>query len=162
MSLEKAAHEILRYLFTEYLKGPTVLYSLTKVSKKYKIDALKLSDYLIENEFIRERWIYPDNSVACKITIRGIEEIAPAFVNSKLRQLIGGLGEAGGKKNLMEILEHKIEEYSIALDLVRQLESLNLVCTRHPQNGIEIELSDEGWRLYHNGSRTFFTLMAMA
>jgi hypothetical protein len=160
MTLEKIAKETLRYLFAEYLKGPAVVYSISPVTKKFNVDAVALSDYLLKNSWIREPWVYPDNSVACRITIKGIEEIDPSYVRSKLRQLIGGLGEAGGSKELIEILEFNIQEYSIALDMVRQLESLGLIKILHPKDSIVIELTDEGRKYYEKGSRTFFTLMA--
>jgi hypothetical protein len=162
MAFEKPAREVLRFLFSEYLKGPTVLYTISSVTRRLKIDEIELTDYLLENFWIRERWIYPDNSVACKITIRGIEEINPTYVRNKLTHVIGGLGTSGGSKDLMEIMEFNIEEYSITLDLIRQLESLGLVRMSHRYSHIIIELTDDGWRYYKSGSRTLFTLMMMA
>src|SRR5687768_2627198 len=118
MSFERSARQILKYLFAEYLKGPSVIYTITDIAKKHHVDAVELSDYLLANGWIRERWVYPGNQVSCKITIKGIEEIAPAYVRERLRQMIGGLGESGGSKALIEVLEHKLSEYSIALDMV--------------------------------------------
>ena len=160
MTLEKIARETLRYLFSQYQKGPAVLYSIRPITDKYAVDPVELTDYLQILGFIREPWTYPDNSVACKITIRGIEEIEPAYVREKLRQLIGGLGQAGGARELTEILEHNLQEYSISLDLVRQLETLGFIRILHPINTIVIELTEQGKRFYESGSKTFFTLMA--
>ena len=157
--MEKAALETLRYLFAEYLKGPAVLYAINKVAERFGVDAIKLSDYLIQNSWVRERWVYSENIVACRITIKGIEKVDPVYVSDKLRQVIGGLGEAGGTKDLMEILSYKLEEYSIALDIVKQLESMGFVKIKHPENSIVIELTEEGRRYYEKGNRTFFTLM---
>ena len=162
MTLEKISREILRFLFHEYVKAPAVVYNITAIAKRHKVDPLVISDYMLENLWIRERWVYPDNSVTCRITIRGIEEINPAFVRQKLHQLVGTLGENGGSQNLLEILQFKIEEYSIALDMVNQLESMGLVRSNHPSGGIVVALTEEGWRYYEKGSRTFFTLMAVA
>lgn len=160
MILEKAAREALTYLFSEYLKGPAVIYSINKISRKYRIDPVEFSDYLSDNGWIRERWIYENGDVACKISIVGIEQVNPVYVREKLRQLIGGLGEAGGAKPLINILEHKIEQYSIALDTVRQLEQLGLIEIRHPKDSIVIQLTEEGQRCYRKGARSTFTLMA--
>jgi DNA-binding MarR family transcriptional regulator len=160
MTMEKAARDVLRYLFAEYLKGPALVYSTASVTRKYsKIDPVELSDYMLMFEWIRERWIHPDNTFACRITMRGIEEINAAYVREKLRQVIGGLGAAGGARPLVDILEYKLEEYSIALDLIRQLEGMGFVAIRHPQNTIVIELTEKGKRYYEKGSSTFFTLM---
>jgi hypothetical protein len=162
MNLEKIAREALRYLFQEYQKAPTVVYSIDTVARRFKVDAVLLSDFMVENLWIRERWVYPNNSVSCRITIRGIEEINPSYVRHKLQQLIGTLGESGGSQSLMEILQYNIEEYSIALDMVKQLESLGLVKSDHPEGMIVVQLTDDGWKYYEKGTRTFFTMMAVA
>lgn len=162
MPLQKASHEVLRYLFHEYQKAPTVSYAIDTIAKRLKVDVIELSDHLLANQWIRERWVYSNSEVSCRITIRGIEEIAPAYVREKLQQLVGNLGEAGGSKDLMEILQFRIQDYAIALDMVQQLESLGLVRSNHPKDAIVVELTDEGWRYYQKGSRTFFTMMAVA
>lgn len=160
MSLERATRQTLKYLFSEYQKGPAVMYPINDIAKKHHIDAVELSDYMMEKGWIKERWVYPGNKVSCKITIQGIEEIAPAYVRERLRNMIGGLGESGGSKALIEILEQKLQEYSIAMDMVRQLEQLGLIEVRHPDDTIVVELTDEGRKYYERGSKTFFTLMA--
>lgn len=162
MSIEKPVREVLKYLFSEYLKGPSVIYTINRITKKYGADAVALSDYMLDKQWIRERWVYPGNVVACRITIRGIEEIDPGYVRSKLAQVIGGLMEAGGSKDLLEILEFRIEEYPITLDLVKQLEALGLVEVHHLHNTIVIELTDKGRMFYEKGSRSYFTLMMVA
>lgn len=162
MPLQKASHEVLRYLFHEYQKAPTVSYAIDTIAKRLKVDVVELSDYMLANEWIRERWVYSNNEVSCRITIRGIEEVAPAFVREKLHQLVGTLGESGGSKSLMEILQFRIEEYAIAFDMVHQLELLGLVRSTHLKDAIVVELTDEGWKYYQKGSKTFFTMMAVA
>jgi hypothetical protein len=159
--VEKAAKETLRFLFSEYLKGPAVIYTINGVTKRYNLNAVEVSDYLLKNSWVRERWIYPGDIVACRITIKGIEETNPTYVREKLRQVIGGLGDAGGTKDLMDILAYKIEEYSIALDIVKQLEELGYVKIRHPENSLVVELTELGRKSYEKGSRTFFTLIAV-
>jgi hypothetical protein len=159
MNLEKAARETLRYLFGEFIKAPTVIYVITSVSKRLKVDAIALSDYLLENRWIRERWIYPDDTVGCRITIKGIEEVEPSYVREKLGHLIGTLVDAGGSKALTEILEFNLQEFSISLDLVNQLESMNLVKVHHPKDSIIVELTEEGRLFYERDGRAFLTLM---
>src|SRR5215510_13502641 len=115
MTLEKAARETLHYLFAEYLKGPAVNYTINGIAKRLHVDAVELSEYLLAKGWIRERWIYSEDVVGCRITIKGVEEIESAWVRERLRQVIGGLAEAGGSKDLLEILQQRIEDYSIAL-----------------------------------------------
>jgi hypothetical protein len=158
--LDKASKDILRYLFSGYLKAPAVVYSISTIIQKHNVDPVSISDYLLESGLIRERWIHQGNDISCRITMKGIEEIDPVYVREKLRQLIGGLGESGGSKELLEILTYKLEEYSIAVDLVKQLEILGFVKVRHPKDQIVVELTEEGWKYYEKGSRSFFTLMS--
>jgi hypothetical protein len=161
MSIEKLANETLRHLFQQYLKNPAVVYSIQQVTKHHnECDAIQLSDYLLENSWIRERWVFPDNNVTCRITIKGIEHIDAVYVREKLSQVIGGLVDAGGERTLMDILEYKIEEYSIALDLVKQLEVMNLVELRHDGDNIVIVLTTEGRKFYERNGRSMLTLMA--
>jgi hypothetical protein len=162
MNIEKTAKETLRFLFSEYQKNPSIVYTINGVTDRHKIDAVELSDYLLKNDWIRERWIFKENVVGCRITIKGIEQIDPVYVRYKLGQVIGGLASAGGSKELLEILEFKIEEYAISLDLVRQLEKLGLVELHHPGNSIVIELTEEGWKFNEKGKHTFFTMMALS
>jgi hypothetical protein len=57
----------------------------------------------------------------------------------------------------MEILQFRIEEYAIAFDMVQQLESLGLVKSRHPNDVIIVELTDEGWNITKK-DRGYFSL----
>lgn len=160
MKLDKASYDTLRYLFQEYQKAPSVMYSINKITDRYGVDAVELSDALVEHHLIRERWIYPDDVVTCRITIRGMEQVDPLYVDTQLRMLIGGLEDAGGSRELGDILENKLEQYALALDLVQQLDSMGLVEILHPRNAIIIRLTEEGRRFYQKRGSSLFTLMA--
>ncbi|HEY0655733.1 MAG TPA: hypothetical protein VGD65_21510 [Chryseosolibacter sp.] len=160
MEIDRASRETLRYLLAEYLKGPAVPYSIKPIATKYSIPPSILSDYLLENGWIRDRWIYQNGDVTCKITIKGIEEVDAVYVRTKLRHVIGGLGASGGTKDLTDLLEIKISEYSITMDIIKQLENLGFIRVLHPESSIVIELTEQGWKYYEKGSRSFFTLMS--
>ena len=160
--MEKVAKATLRYLFQEYLKGPTILYSINAVTDLYKTDPIAVSNYLVEKKWIRELWVHQNNHVACKITVEGIEEVNPLFIRNKLQKLIGGLVDGGGRKSLMEIFQNKIEEYSIALDIIYQLEKLGLVSIKHQGGNINIELTPYGWKYFEKKGKSLFTLVAVA
>jgi hypothetical protein len=158
VNFEKPGREALRFLFTEYLKAPAATHSIDHVAKKLKVDTDELGDYLLSHGWVMD--LYTGSTVACRITIKGIEEIDPIFVREKLKQVIGGLGEAGGSKELIDILSFRIEEYSLTMDIVRQLENLGLIEVGHRKDSIVIQLTEKGRRSYHKGSRSFFTLMS--
>lgn len=160
MDLEKPAKSALRYLFSEYKKGPAVLYPINDVCRKFDVDPVVLSNYLLENSLIRECWTYSNNTVACRITIKGIETIDPVYVRDRLDRIIGGLADAGQSRALIEILEYDLKDFPIAMDLVNQLETLGLVKIHNVNHVITVELTPAG--LKHNERRRggFFALTA--
>jgi hypothetical protein len=160
--MEKVARATLRYLFQEYLKGPTVSYLINHIADSHGSDAVQVADYLSEKNWIREQWVHGNRQVTCRITVAGIEEINPKYIHNKLKILIGGLVVEGGKKSLMGIYQHKIEEYSIALDLVYQLEKLSLINIIHERGEINIELTAFGWKFFEKKDRPLLTLMVAA
>ena len=125
-------------------------------------DAVEVANYLSERNWIRELWVYQNNQVTCRITVPGIEEIDPVFIRNKLKKLVGGLVSEGGRRSLMEIFQNKIEEYSIALDIVYQLEKLKLVNIIHDHGTIHIELTPHGWNFFEKKDRPLFALMVAA
>jgi hypothetical protein len=160
--MEKVAKAVLRYLFQEYLKAPNVSYAINAVTKSYKSDPSAVTDYLQARKWIREPWVCQNNIITCRITVEGIEEINPVFIRNKLKSLIGGLVEHGGRKSLMGIFERNIEEYSIALDIVYQLEKLGLILIVHSAGEINIELTAYGWRFFEKKGKSLFVLMSLA
>ncbi|HET6542841.1 MAG TPA: hypothetical protein VFG46_20280 [Chryseolinea sp.] len=45
--MEKVTKAVLRYLFQEYLKGPTVLYSINGITDSFKSDAVAVSNFMM-------------------------------------------------------------------------------------------------------------------
>jgi hypothetical protein len=160
--MEKVARAVLRHLFHEYLKGPSVLYNIRPVTDLYKADAAEVSQFLLDKQWIRERWVHQSNSVTCRITVSGIEEINPAFIKTKLKQLIGALVHAGGQKSLMDIFDNHIQEYAIALDLVYQLDKLGFIHILHRDGEINVELTPYGYQYFEKNGKFLFALMSVA
>ena len=160
--MEKVSKAVLRYLFQEYLKGPTVLYSINGVTEIYKVDPITVSNYMMEKQWIREQWVHQNNLVTCRITVLGIEEIDSIFIHNKLKYLLTGLVKAGGRKSLVEIFQNKIEEYAIALDIVYQLEKLELVTLIHEKGAIDVALTRQGWHYAENQGKSLFAIIAAA
>jgi predicted transcriptional regulator len=158
--MEKIARATLRHLFNEYLKAPAVLYTINHIIAPYKADPIEVSSYLAEKHWIRERWIYQNNLVACRITVAGIEEVNPAFIYTKLKRLMVGLLSAGGRRGLMEVFDNNLQEYVIALDIVFELQKLGLIEIIHHGGNIEIELTESGYKFAERKGRSLFVLVA--
>ena len=160
--MEKVARATLRYLFQEYLRGPAVSYAINHITDSYKADAIEVANYLSEKGCIREQWVYQNNQVTCRITVAGIEEINPVYIHNKLKRLVNALVSEGGKKSLAGIFQNNIEEYSIALDIVYQLEKLTLVSIIHERGEINIALTPYGYKFFEKKDRPLMTLMVAA
>ena len=160
--MEKIVKAVLRDLFQNYLKNPTILYSINAVVAPYKADPIAVSNFMVEKNWIREQWIYQNNVVACRITVQGIEEINPTFIRTKLKALMEALLEGGGRRSLMEVFQDKIEEYAIALDMIYQLEKLGLVTILHDKGNIDIELTMQGWKFAEKQGGYLLALMTIA
>jgi hypothetical protein len=160
--MDKVARAVLRYLFKEYLKSPVTVYSINAITDAFKADPVSVSEYMAELGWIRELWVHQNNLVTCRITVQGIETVNPLFLRNKLKKLVGALIEGGGRKSLTEIFQHKIEEYSIALDMVYQLEKLGLVNISHVNENISVELTSIGWKYVDKEGKSLLTLMAVA
>lgn len=160
--MDKVARATLRFLFQKYLEAPSVSYAINHITDSYKADAVEVVNYLSEKGWIREQWVYQNNQVTCRITVAGIEEINPTYIHNKLKKLISGLVSEGGRKSLMAIFQHKIEEYSIALDIVYQLEKLQLVNIIHDRGEINVELTPFGWKFFEKKGNSLLTLVIAA
>lgn len=160
--MEKVSKAILRYLFQEYLKGPSVQYSINGITTQFKSDPIAVSNYMMERHWIREQWIHQTNLVTCRITVLGIEEVDPVFVHNKVKDLITRLIKAGGRKSLTEIFQNKIGEYAVAFDIVCQLEKLGLVTFVHDEGSLDVTLTMEGWQYLEKHGKSLFALMAIA
>ena len=160
--MEKLARATLRYLFQEYLRGPAVSYAINHITNSYKVSAIDVAHFLAGRNWIREQWVYQNDTVTCRITVAGIEEIDPKYIHNKVRTLITTLAVNGGKRSLMDIYQNKIEEYSIALDIVYQLEKLSLINIVHHQGEINIELTPNGWKFLEKKDRPLLALMVAA
>lgn len=128
-----------------------VLYEINVITSQHKADPIAVTNYMAEKNWIREQWIHQNDVVRCKITVEGMEEIDPSFIREKLRHVIGMLCNTGGKKSLTEMLQHKIEEYAIVLDIIYRLERMKLITIIHDYGRIDLVLTDSGWRHAEQG-----------
>jgi hypothetical protein len=159
--MDKVIKSTLRYLFQEYLKAPNVAYSINGVTAHHHADPVAVSDHLLERNWIRERWVFQDDLVSCRITVAGIEEVDRVFIQTKLRQIIGDLLDSGGAKDLNEILQNNLNEYAINLDIVFQLEKLTMVKIEHRRGSIIISPTDYGKQFFRRKGNSLFALMSV-
>ena len=125
-------------------------------------DPIAVSQFLLEKNWIRERWIFQDNRVSCRITVAGIEEVDSIFIRNKLRRIIGSLVSAGGTKELKEIFENRLEEYAVNLDIVFQLEKLAMVNIVRREGSIFISLTEEGKAFFSRKGKLLYSMMSIA
>jgi hypothetical protein len=159
---DRVSKAVLRHLFQKYLEAPSVVYAINRVTDLSKSDPVEISNYMMEKNWVREVWVHQNNIVTCRITVHGIEEINPSFIQTKVKNLVTELIHGGGQKSLAEIFQHKIQEYAIALDIVYQLEKLGLITISPVKGVIHIELTEAGWKYSEKQGKSLLTLMAVA
>jgi len=160
--MEKVAKAVLRYLFQQYQQEPAVIYSINGVTSLHKSDPVVVSDYLVERKWVREQWVYDNNTVRCRITIEGIEVVDPLFIHHRLKKLISALMDGEGRQSLMQLFHHNLAEYQIALDIVHEMTKRDLVTIHNIAGNIEVQLTSDGWRYSENEGKHLFTLMSVA
>jgi len=127
MELEKAKLEILTTLFANYKQSPGSLTDIHFLSLKYKIDSVQLSEGLKAEGLIKNLMFLPKDAVVCKITINGILEIDSQYVHQLFYNVINGMGEAGGKGDIVLLLKTDKEHYQIVLDTAHELVRRGLI-----------------------------------
>jgi len=55
----------------------------------------------------------------------------------------------------MEIFQHNIDDYAIALDIIYQLEKLELVTIIHEKGTIDVALIAQGWHYAENKANRY-------
>lgn len=160
--IDRVSKAVLRHLFQKYLEAPTVVYAINRITDLSKSDAIEISTYMMEKNWVREVWVHQSKIVTCRITVQGIQEINPSFITIKVKKLVTELMRGGGKKSLAEIFQYNIQEYAIALDIVYRLEKSGFI-TMAPEKGvIHVELTAAGWHHAERQGKSLLALMAVA
>jgi hypothetical protein len=155
MQLEKVQTEILRMLYEAYKANPNHIYDINSITTKYAIDAREMAYRLKSFRLVRDVIFYPSSGAHCSITMLGIYQIDPLYIDTKTRDVIDGLAKANGLGNIVEYLNTDTLHYQFALDLADYLQDLDYLKVRlqnFSRNAIICELTLKGKSEFENRS----------
>lgn len=137
--------ECLTTLFQGYLEnGGTPIFSIGEIIKKHGYAPEEGGRILLDHGFVKHQQFRPMDFVA-SISVRGIREINPNWMNDKIHQVMSTLSLIGDDwQGLMEILEFEAKDYQIAFDISKELEHLNYVETQRHHNEMYVKLTPNG------------------
>ncbi len=158
MSLQETKNSVLLALFEGYSENPNGIYDLTGTITENGEDPHELGKYLVDHGWVKNQQYRPSTFV-CQITMAGINEVAPEYIQDKTEQIISTLGINGGKESVMGILEFEPKDFQKAFDLVKHMEGTGFIKEgRYMAGDIIIELSLEGREYYEEHKPNFLDL----
>ena len=153
--MQKVITGILEFLFEGYKNNPTEVYDISVITKKHHVDAHEYGRFLLERGLIKNQMFLSD-SFMCGITIGGIDLIDPNYLSESTSKIVSTLGELGGWKSVMKILDFEPKDFQRAFDLVKFLEIKGLVDYQYQFNDIQIKLTLVGNDFYEKNRANFF------
>jgi hypothetical protein len=113
-------------------------YNPTEVSTWLRLEGLIKDDIVFEN-----------GTVQCAITMKGIARVDPSFVDSKVSQVLAGMGDVNSISNVMSILKLDTKDFQFAFDLAIEMQNRDLVKLLYafqPGKVVNVEMTLEGVR----------------
>jgi len=155
MSALKTKKDVLQYLFDGYQENPTAIYDVTVMIKNHEQDPHEFGTYLVDNGWVKNHQYRPQSFV-CQISLDGINEIEPEYMESIKQKVISTLGLTGGKESIMEILGYESKHYQKAHDFSKYMEAKGLIKdSLYLPNDVLIELSIESKDYYEQNKAEF-------
>lgn len=158
MNMENIKKEVLNYLFNEYSNtSDTSLYGISHIAHTHNLDVHELGRYLLGRGWIKNQRFLPQE-FQCSITMAGIQEIAPNYLEGNGSKIIDTLGINGGTMDLMEVLDYPPQRYQSARDIANVLKGLDLIDVFYTAGSGNIKLTLAGQALYSKGKGGFLHL----
>ena len=103
MSLQSAKQAVLKHLFDAYEQNPSAIYDVTEVIRVEEQDPYEFGKYLVHRGWVKNHQ-YRATTFVCQISLDGINEIAPEYLEQKTETVISTSGTNGGPGSIMNIL----------------------------------------------------------
>lgn len=151
MDIEKAGKETLVYLLAAYQEEAGRSYNIGPIAVRNDVNPLQLANYLKGHNFIKtDVQASPDeDSLMASISVKGIMEVDPDFVETRIQHALKGLKSAESIGNVMAILELKPAAFQMAFDLAIEMQNRDLVKLLYAQfdRVVSVEMTLQGMRM---------------
>ena len=158
MSLDQICNKALEELFKGYLENPGGIYTIREIVSQYGVDAQVVGNYLVKHGWVKDQQFLVKDFGA-SINLAGIMKINPRYLKEKKDKVISTLGINGNpRSSIMETLELPTKDFQFAFDIVKYLESLDLIEAQFSFNEIIIQLKQKGLEYYQKNKADFLEL----
>lgn len=155
MSLKDTTDRTLQHLFQHYLENPNGIVDIQEVLSD-QTDPHELGKYLKDHGWVKNQQYIP-LTFRAQITMQGILQVAPEYIEENMDRIISYIGlQGGGRHYIMEILDWEPQHFQRAFDLVKYMETLGVIKPgMYEANNIIIELSLKGMDYYEKNEARF-------
>lgn len=119
--------EILRQLFDWYIKDSNEVHDITEFATAGGRDPLAVASELHAKGFVKDEPIVAEGKVKVAISIVGIAQVNPAFLQERITRILAPTGGAGTIWNVVDILGGGREVYQQAFDIANEMQNRDLV-----------------------------------
>lgn len=147
MSARDLNREILSQLFIHYREDPGVNHDISSLCAGAGSDAVMVSNGLRLEGLIKDEVYVQNGKVQCAISMKGIANIDPAFVENKINEVLQGMGEVNSIANVMNILKLEARDFQFGFDLANEMQNRDLVKLLYafqPGKVVSVEMTLEG------------------
>lgn len=150
MNLISVKKEVLSALFDSYRQQPGSNLNVSEIIKRHNYEPFDVVNNLKDEGLVKNVMNIVPKGVFCEITIDGIAELHPDFVDERRDKIISTLGLIGGRGSIVEVLDTKPNEFSMARDFAILLyEEGYLKQPLFSHNDGQIELSLNGQEYFN-------------
>jgi hypothetical protein len=155
--LNKLKTEILQSLFEGYVEyGGSSIFSINEIADRYNEDPYEVGKYLMDNGWVKFQQFLPDG-FSCAISLQGIAEIAPEYLDEKISRVAAAIMESGGDwQEIMETLEFEPKDFQRAHDLGKLMEATSLFEVQFRAQEVYAKLTLQGRDHFGRKSASFF------
>lgn len=142
-------HKILLRLRVAYIDDPGTRTDIAPLCTGEGHDPNEVSNELRFEGLVKDDVVVGNGMVQCAITMKGIASLDPSFVESKITEVLAGMGEVNSISNVMSILKLEAKDFQFAFDLANEMQNRNLVKLLYafqPGKVVSVEMTLEGVR----------------
>lgn len=154
--IKEIQNEILKYLYKGYLDyGGTSSFTIDDITNKYGVSSHEFGKHLLDRGYIKDQQYLPQE-FAASITMHGINEIDPDYLENHTSTMLSTLGLNGGEwQGVSELLNLERKDHQIARDLANEWKSMGFVEVQFDHNDAYIKLTLHGRSVYEE-NKAFF------
>ena len=145
----EAKIEALNYLFEQYLVESSSRYEITHIANAHGIDAVKLGNFLLRGQYVRNPQFLPGNRFIASINMEGIRWVHPEYINDCVDKVVNAVAISPDEfEDVMDILSFG-RDHLKGLDVALYMKDLGLVEVQARTPNVYVKLTNQGIEYYN-------------